>query len=65
MRLHSREWSLFFIRRRYMEAGHFYYIEDQYFIDFPDVYLMRNKEKVKGKLHDRPCFYTFKYSCAS
>lgn len=45
-----------------MEAGHFYYIEDQYFIDFPDVYLMHNKENVKGELHDRPCFYTFKDS---
>ena len=27
-----------------MEIGHFYYIEDQYFIDFPDNYLMQNKE---------------------
>lgn len=45
-----------------MEVGHFYYIEDQYFIDFPDVYLMHNKENVKGELHDRPCFYTFKDS---
>ena len=31
-----------------MEAGHFYYIEDQYFIDFPDVYLMHNKEMLRG-----------------
>ena len=28
-----------------MEIGHFYYIDDQYFKDFPDSYLMQNKEK--------------------
>ena len=39
-----------------MEIGHFYYIDDQYFKDFPDSYLMQNKEKVNGQLHDRPCF---------
>lgn len=42
-----------------MEIGHFYYITDQYFIDFPDQYLMKNKETVNGQVHDRPCFYTF------
>ena len=25
-----------------MEVGHFYYIEDSYFVDFPDPYLMKN-----------------------
>lgn len=45
-----------------MEIGHFYYIEDQYFIDFPDVYLMKNKENINGEVHDRPCFYTFQDS---
>ena len=43
-----------------MEAGHFYYIDDQYFIDFPDKMLMQNKETVNGDSHDRPCFYAFK-----
>ena len=43
-----------------MEIGHFYYIRDQYFIDFPDERLMKNKETVNGEVHDRPCFYTFK-----
>ena len=43
-----------------MKIGHFYYIKDQYFIDFPDTYLMQNKETVNGKVHDRPCFYAFK-----
>ena len=33
-----------------MEIGHFYYIDDQYFKDFPDSYLMQNKEKVSGQL---------------
>lgn len=42
-----------------MINGHFYYIADQYFIDFPDPYLMQNKETVNGQLHDRPCFYAF------
>ena len=45
-----------------MEIGHFYYIEDQYFIDFPDDYLMQNKETINGEVHDRPCFYTFRDS---
>ncbi|NCC16797.1 MAG: hypothetical protein EOM28_10680 [Clostridia bacterium] len=43
-----------------MDKGHFYYINDQYFVDFPDIYLMQNKETVNGKVHDRPCFYAFK-----
>ena len=42
-----------------MEVGHFYYIEDSYFADFPDPYLMKNKEAINGQVHDRPCFYTF------
>jgi hypothetical protein len=42
-----------------MVVGHFYYISDQYFIDFPDPYLMKNKEMVNGQPHNRPCFYTF------
>lgn len=42
-----------------MENGHFYYIKDQYFEDFPDPHLMKNKETVEGQVHDRPCFYAF------
>ncbi|MBO7361599.1 MAG: hypothetical protein J6V48_10770 [Clostridia bacterium] len=42
-----------------MDAGHFYYIKDQYFIDFPDPFLMQNKETIDGQPHDRPCFYAF------
>lgn len=43
-----------------MDAGHFYFLTDQYFIDFPDQYLMQNKETVNGATHDRPCFYAFR-----
>lgn len=42
-----------------MDLGHFYYLTDQYFIDFPDPYLMQNKETINGQAHDRPCFYAF------
>ena len=42
-----------------MNTGHFYYIKDQYFIDFLDPHLMKNKETIDGQLHDRPCFYAF------
>lgn len=40
-----------------MDTGHFYFIKDQYFIDFPDTKLMQNKETVNGKTHNRPCFF--------
>ena len=43
-----------------MNTGHFYYIDDQYFIDFPDDKLMRNKERVDGQPQDRPWFYAFR-----
>jgi len=42
-----------------MDVGHFYFISDQYFVDFPDQYLMNNKETMNGKKHGRPCFYSF------
>lgn len=59
LRLHSKEWG-FFTKETNMENGHFYYISDQYFLDFPDPYLMQNKEVLAGQVHDRPCFYAFK-----
>ena len=37
-----------------MSMGHFYYIEDQYYIDFSDDKLMQNKEKINGQPHNRP-----------
>ena len=52
--------SLFYSwRDREMDIGHFYFISDQYYIDFPDGQLMQNKETVNGIPHDRPCFYSF------
>ena len=35
-------------------------MNDQYYIDFPDKYLMQNKETINGVTHDRPCYYAFK-----
>ena len=45
-----------------MDEKHFYFLDDQYFIDFPDEFLMQNKETINGTDHDRPCFYAFKDS---
>lgn len=35
-----------------MDVGHFYFLDGQYYKDFPDPYLMQDL--------DRPCFYAFK-----
>lgn len=40
-----------------MEKGHFYFLNDDYFIKFQDAYLMQNKESINEIIHDRPCFY--------
>lgn len=40
-------------------SGTFYFLSDDYFIDFPDRQLMRDKEPVDGQKHGRPCFYAF------
>ena len=45
--------------RSIMDVGHFYYIDDQFYVDFPDPYLMPNKSTVSGHPHGRPCFYSF------
>ncbi len=45
-----------------INKGHFYYINDQYFVDFSDSFLMQNKETINGKPHDRPCFFAFEDS---
>lgn len=42
-----------------MDKGTFVFLSNDYFLDFPDDKLMKNKEVVDGKLHDRPCFYAF------
>lgn len=44
------------INVRYIQ---FYFISNQYYIDFPDDKLMRNKESLNGEKHNRPCFFAF------
>ena len=51
-----------FLSEGNMDNGHFYFITDQYFTDFPDPYLMKNKETINGQTHNRPCFYAFEDS---
>ena len=38
-------------------VGSFYFIADDYFVDFQDPFLLQNKEIINGKRHGRPCFY--------
>lgn len=42
-----------------MDKGTFVFLSKDYFSDFPDDKLMKNKEIVDGKVHDRPCFFAF------
>ena len=41
-----------------MHKGRFYFLSEQYYIDFNDSFLMKNKESINGILHNRPCFYS-------
>lgn len=43
-----------------MDINRFYFINEQYYKDFPDTNLMKNKEVVNGEEHNRPCFYAIK-----
>lgn len=43
-----------------MQIKHFYFLNDEYYKDFPDPFLMNNHEVINGRKHDRPCFYSFK-----
>ena len=54
--------SLLFKEQFFVIAGNFYFLEDAYYLNFPDPYLTRNKELVGNKLHERPCFYAFGHS---
>lgn len=36
-----------------------YFLSDQYYIDFPDDKLMKNKDVIHGVPHSRPCFLAF------
>ena len=39
-----------------MEIGHFYYLKESYYIDFPDPNIQRNHETIDGEKHNKPCF---------
>lgn len=45
-----------------LKVGHFYFLENQYFIDFNDDKLMSNHEAVNNVTHDRPCYCCLKLS---
>lgn len=37
----------------------FYFLDDQYFIDFPYPEIMQNKASINGVQHKRPCFWAY------
>ena len=41
-----------------IKDGIFYFVNDQYYVDFPDINLMKNKELIGGIEHNRPSFYS-------
>lgn len=42
-----------------MMQAQLYFLSDQYYSDFPDDKLMKNKDMIDGALHNRPCFFAF------
>lgn len=42
-----------------MKDAQLYFLSDQYYMDFPDDKLMKNKETTDGVPHNRPCFFAF------
>ncbi len=42
-----------------MSAPQLYFLSDQYYLDFPDKKLMKNKDMIDGIQHNRPCFFAF------
>ena len=42
-----------------MLQAQLYFLSDQYYQDFPDDKLMKNKDTVDGVPHSRPCFFAF------
>ena len=42
-----------------MSKAQLYFLSDQYYVDFPDDKLMKNKDVIGGVPHNRPCFYAF------
>ena len=55
-----REAGPYFHRRGdFILTTQLYFLSDQYYIDFPDSKLMKNREAIDGTLHNRPCFLAF------
>lgn len=42
-----------------MKTGNFYFIKNEYYEDFKDNKLMKNKESIDGMEHNRACYYSF------
>lgn len=55
-----RKAGLYFYVGVFMAEAQFYFLSDQYYLDFPDDKLMKNKVMVDGSLHKRPCFFAFR-----
>lgn len=45
-----------------MSGAQLYFLTDQYYQDFRDDKLMKNKDRIDGVLHNRPCFFAFQDS---
>ena len=45
-----------------MLQAQLYFLSDQYYQDFPDDKLMKNKDTINGISHNRPCFFAFRDS---
>ena len=52
--------GLYFYMGFFMAEAQFYFLSDQYYLDFPDDKLMKNKVMVDGSLHKCPCFFSFR-----
>ncbi len=42
-----------------MLQAQLYFLSDQYYQDFPDEKLMKNRDIIDGIPHNRPCFFAF------
>ena len=42
-----------------MPQAQLFFLNDQYYLDFPDNKLMKNKDTIDGVPHTRPCFFAF------
>ena len=62
LKLHSIMDEVFLLKGIKMKSGCFYFINDQYFVDFECKELPLNKSTKEENLHDRPCFYAIKGS---